>query len=409
MNFSFYIARRYLIAKKSHNVINIISAISVFGVATGTMALIIVLSVFNGFESLIKSLFSSVDPDLKITLVEGKVFVPAEEMLQKLSSHPGIVMYSEVLEENALFTYGDRQHIGTMKGVDEKYELMTGLDTMLYDGKFQLSAGGNSSAVVGQGVAATLAIGLHFVNPINIYIPKRTGRLSLNPEQAFNREYVFPAGIVAVEPEFDQRFVIVPIELSRNLLEYDNEVTGLEIKTGLGQNVNSIKKELQAFFGPEFRIQDRFEQQEWLYKVMKSEKWAIFLILSFILLIASFNIIGSLTMLIIEKKKDVVILRSLGANNQLIRKIFLIEGWMISFSGALIGMILGAAICYMQYTFGLVKLSGGGVFIIDAYPVEMQAGDFLWVFATVLFIGFLAAWYPVRYISGRFISSENQF
>lgn len=408
MNFPFYIARRYLIAKKSHNVINIISAISVFGVATGTMALIIVLSVFNGFESLIKSLFSSVDPDLKISLVEGKVFVPTEEMIEQLSGHPGIVMYSEVLEENALFMYGDRQHIGTMKGVDGKFEMMTGLDTMLYEGKFQLSAGGNSTAVVGQGVAATLAIGLHFVNPINIYIPKRTGRVSLNPEQAFNRQYVFPAGIVAVEPEFDQRFVIVPIEMSRNLLEYDNEVTALEIKTAEGQNVGSIKKELQDYFGPNYKIQDRFEQQEWLYKVMQSEKWAIFLILSFILLIASFNIIGSLTMLIIEKKKDVVILRSLGANNQLIRRIFLIEGWLISISGAIFGMIAGAAICYLQLKFGLVKLSGGGVFIIDAYPVEMQSADFIWVFATVLFIGFLAAWYPVRYISGRFISSENK-
>jgi lipoprotein-releasing system permease protein len=407
MNFPFYIARRYLIAKKSHNVINIISAISVFGVATGTMALVIVLSVFNGFESLIKSLFSAVDPDLKISLVEGKVFTPTEEMIEKLGNTPGVVLFSEVLEENALFTYGERQHIGTLKGVDENYESMTGLDTMLYEGKFDLFSPGHPSAVVGQGVANTLAIGLHFVNPLNIFIPRRTGRVSLNPEQAFNRQYVFPAGIVMVEPEFDQRFVIVPIEMSRRLLEYDREVTALDLKLEERQNVNHIKKDLQQFFGESFRVQDRFEQQEWLYRVMKSEKWAIFFILSFILLVASFNIIGSLTMLIIEKKKDVAVLRSLGADNQLIRKIFLFEGWMISFIGALMGLLLGAAICFLQQEFGLVRLSGDGLFIIDAYPVEMQAADFLWVFSTVLFIGFLAAWYPVRYISGRFIQSNE--
>ncbi len=407
MNFPFYIARRYLVAKKSHNVINIISGISVFGVATGTMALVIALSVFNGFESLIKSLFSAVDPDLKINLVEGKVFIPDETLLNALKNDKRIAHFSEVLEENALFTYGDRQHIGTLKGVDESYELMTGLDTMIYEGTFSIFTKGHPSAVVGQAVASTLAIGLHFVTPINIFIPKRTGRLTLNPEQAFNRQYVFPAGIVAVEPEFDQRFVIVPIELARNLLEYDRQVTALEIKAASGVNLVSLKKELSGMFGDGFKIRDRFEQQEWLFRVMKSEKWAIFLILSFILLVASFNIIGSLTMLIIEKKKDVDVLRSLGADNQLIRRIFLIEGWMISFVGAVIGMATGAFVCYLQQTFGLVKLSGSGAFIIDSYPVVMQADDFIWVFTVVLLIGFLAAWYPVRYISGRFIQASN--
>lgn len=407
MNFPFYIARRYLVAKKSHNVINIISAISVFGVATGTMALVIVLSVFNGFESLIKSLFSAVDPDLKISLVEGKVFVPDESHLDFIKNDNRIVHFSEVLEENALFTYGERQHIGTLKGVDPNYEQMTGLDTMIYEGSFSIFSQGHPAAVIGQGVASTLAIGLHFVNPINIFIPRRTGRLSLNPEQAFNRQYVFPAGIVAVEPEFDQRFVIVPIELARNLLEYDREVTALEIKTSPGVNLASLKRDLTRLFGDDFKIQDRYEQQEWLFRVMKSEKWAIFLILSFILLVASFNIVGSLTMLIIEKKKDVDVLRSLGADNLLIRRIFLIEGWMISFVGAMIGMIVGACICYVQQAFGIVKLSGSGTFIIDSYPVEMQAVDFLWVFGILILIGFLAAWYPVRYISGRFINNTN--
>lgn len=408
MNFPFYIARRYLIAKKSHNVINIISGISVFGVATGTMALIIVLSVFNGFESLIKSLFSAIDPDLKITLVEGKVFTPTGEMIEKLKSHPGVFLFTKTLEENAFFTYGERQHIGTLKGVDENFELMSGLDTMITEGKFQLFSEGIPAAVVGQGVAGTLAIGLHFVNPIIIYIPKRTGRIVLNPAQAFNRQYIFPSGVVAVEPEFDQRFVIVPLEMARDLLEYDHEISALEIKIKPDYPIDLLKKDFQTYFGPKYKIQDRFEQQEWLYRVMKSEKWAIFLILSFILLVASFNIIGSLTMLIIEKKKDVSILRSMGADNSLIRKIFLIEGWLISFVGAISGMLIGALICLVQQKFGIVKLSGSGNFIIDAYPVEMQTGDFVWVFAIVLFIGFLAAWYPVRFISGRYISPENQ-
>lgn len=406
MNFSFYIARRYLIAKKSHNVINIISAISVFGVTTGTMALVIVLSVFNGFESLIKSLFSAIDPDLRISLVEGKVFVPTEEVIEQISNHKGIAYYSKIIEENALFTYDERQHIGVMKGVDENYELMTGLDTMLSEGEFRLTSQGMPSAVVGQGVANTLAIGLHFLSPLNIFIPNRDGRITLNPEQAFNRQFVFPVGIVAVEPEFDQKFVIVPIGLARNLLEYDNEVTAIEIKVYDPQNVNTIKKDLQGMFGDKFKVLDRFEQQEWLYRVMRTEKWAIFLILSFILLVASFNIVGSLTMLIIEKKKDIAILRSLGADNQLIKRIFLIEGWLISLLGAIAGLILGAAICFAQYQFGLIKLAGSGTFIIDAYPVEMQVNDFVWIFFTVLFIGFFAALYPARYISERYIKSD---
>ena len=407
MRFPFYIARRYLIAKKSHNVINIISAISVFGVATGAMALVIVLSVFNGFEELIKSLFSSVDPDLKISLVEGKVFSPETAIKEALAKHPGVFLFSEVLEENALFTYGDRQHIGTMKGVDKNYELMTGLDTMLYDGEFLLFGQGPPSAVVGQGVASTLAIGIYFVNPLSIYIPKRTGRFTPDPMQAFNRQFVYPAGIVAVEPEFDQRYVLLPIGIARELLEYEHEITAIEVKMNSGYSLTVLKRELQDLFGPGFKVQDRFEQQEWLYKVMKSEKWAIFLILSFILLVASFNIIGSLTMLILEKKKDVAILRSLGADNALIRKIFLLEGWLISFVGALVGIFLGALIGYLQQEFGFVKLSGGGEFIIDAYPVQMQLRDIAGVFATVLFIGFLAAWYPVRYISGKYIQSGN--
>jgi len=403
LNFSFYIAKRYLFAKKSRNVINIISAISVVGVSIGTMALIVILSVFNGFDNLVQSLFNSFDPDIKITLKEGKTFSSAAERIQNLKKLKGVLYMSEIIEENALLKYDDRQYIVTVKGVSDEFINMSGIDSMIIDGEFILKENKNNYAVIGQGVALNLAVGLNFITPINIFVPKRTQKVSLNHEKAFNRKYIFPSGIFAIQQDFDSRYIIVPIDFARDLLDYSNEVSAIELKLDPVFNKDKIQEEIKKHLGTGYEVKNRFEQQELLYKIMKSEKWAIFLILTFILIIASFNVIGSLTMLIIEKKKDIDTLRSLGTNLSVLRKIFLFEGWMISILGAILGLMTGTIICWIQQHFGLIKIQGSDSFVIDTYPVYMELPDFVYVFVTVLFIGYLAAWYPVRYISGKFL------
>jgi lipoprotein-releasing system permease protein len=410
MNLSFYIAKRYLVAKKSQNVINIISGISVAGVATGTMALIVILSVFNGLDSLIKSLFSVFDPELEIRLVEGKTFsVEGDDRFDRVREHPGVLYFTEVMEENALVMYGDRQHIATLKGVADNYVEYSGLDQALVDGSLKLrDEYNNNFAVMGRRMANVLAVGLNFVTPLEIYVPRRTASVTVNPEQAFNRRLLFPSGIFAVEQELDMSYILVPVNFVREILEYHDEVTSIELGISPGFRESVVQEEIRQILGDEFRVLNRYEQQEWLYKVMQSEKWAIFLILGFILMVASFNIIGSLTMLIIEKKKDIAVLRNLGAQESLIRRIFLFEGWMISIVGAVAGLVLGLVICLVQIRFGVVKLYGSGDFIVDSYPVELQAGDFLWVFLTVMLIGFFAAVVPVRYISRRLLSASEQ-
>ena len=407
MNFPFFIARRYLLAKKSQNTINLISAISIFGVAVGTIALIVVLSVFNGFDALVHSLFNSFNPDLKVTIQEGKKFSGKLSSVQKLKKLPGVLYFTEVVEENALLKYGKMQYIATIKGVSKDFVKMSGIDTMIIDGKFTLRQGKNEYAIVGQGIASKLSIGLNFVNPIIVYVPKRTGKVSLNPEKAFNRRYIFPSGVFAIQQDFDTKYIIVPIDFARKLLDYTTEVSSLELKIDPAYDIDDIQKQVKSIMGENFEVKNRFEQEELLYKIMKTEKWAIFFILTFILIVASFNIIGSLTMLIIEKKKDISILRSMGTEMQQIRKIFLYEGWLISLTGAIAGLILGVFIIWLQQKFGFIKLQGSGSFVIDTYPVKIVPFDFFLVLATVIGIGYLAAWYPVRYISRKFLKQER--
>lgn len=402
MNFPFYIAKRYLFSKKSTNVINIISGISIIGVATGTMALIVILSVFNGFDSLIKSLFNSFDSDLKITSVVGKTFVPDERMKSALAI-PGIDKYAESIEDNALLKHREKQYIATIKGVSDDYVQMTGIDSMMAEGEFLLKDERNSYAIIGQGVAYFLSLGLNYVSPtIQIYVPKRVKNVQLNPDDAFNRMNIVPSGIFSIQQDFDTKYVIVPIEFARKLFDYTNEISSLEIKLKPNQNPEKVKSEIKNIIGNDFKIQTRYEQHELLFKIMKSEKWAIFLILAFILIIASFNIIGSLTMLIIDKQKDIFIYQSMGASFKTIRNIFLFEGWLISITGAILGLFFGIFVCWLQSTFGFLKLQGTGSFIIENYPVKMEFPDFIYVLATVLIIGFIAAWYPVKYITRKY-------
>lgn len=404
MNLPLYIARRYLFGKKNQNAINIISGISMLGVAVGTMALVVVLSVFNGFDKVVKSLFNAFDPDIEITAAEGKTFVPSGPAFDSLGEIPGVVHYAEVLEENALLRYDERQHIATVKGVDESFTRVSGIDTMIYNGTMKLKDENRPYAVVGQGVAYNLQIGLNFINPIFVYMPKRTGRINLaNPDQSFRRKFIYPSGIFAIEQDFDSRYILVPIEFMRDLLDYNDEVTALEIKTDSAAKVTRVQENIQQRLGPDYVVKNRQQQNELFYRVMRSEKWAIFLILTFILIIASFNIIGSLSMLIIDKQKDIRSLRNMGASGKLIGRIFLMEGWLISIVGSLIGMVLGTGISWAQDRFELLKLSGSGSFVIDAYPVDVQIPDLLIVWATVLLIGFLAARYPVRQISKKYL------
>lgn len=403
MKLSLYIAKRYLFAKKSRNAINIISGVSVAGVSVGTMALIIVLSVFNGLETLVRSIFNTFDPDLKITTVEGKTFIPDSLKLARLSTVEGVSCYSLCIEENALLRYGERQFIATIKGVDDNYVKVTGIDSTMWDGTFTLkSEQGRPYAVPGIGIANSLGLRINFITPLDIFVPKKGADSNLNPENAFNRKFVFPSGIYQVEQEYDSRYVYLPIDFARELLENKHGVSTIEIKFTSAADESKVQKAVIGIFGKEFNVQNKYEQQEIFYKVMRSERLAIFLILTFILIIASFNIIGSLTMLIIEKERDIEILKSLGADNNLIRKIFIFEGWLISIIGAVAGVILGFIICWLQQKYGLVRLQSDSL-LLDAYPVIMKIKDFIIVPATVLLIGFWAAWYPVRFLTKKYL------
>ncbi|MCU0455639.1 MAG: FtsX-like permease family protein [Bacteroidales bacterium] len=403
MKLSLYIAKRYLLAKKSRNAINVISAVSVAGVAVGTMALIIILSVFNGLETLVTSIFNTFDPDLKITASVGKTFIPGTLKLRQLSQVNGVSCYSLTIEENALLKYEDQKYIATVKGVDDNYVKVTGIDSSMWDGGFMLRAEkGRPYAVVGAGIAQNLGLRISFVNPLWIYVPSRRNGSTLNPDEAFNNDYIFPSGIFQIEQEFDSKYVFVPIDFARKLIETDSAVSSIEIKFSGVVPEKEVQGSVSAVFGNGFIVRNKYEQQEIFYKVMKSERLAIFFILTLILIIASFNIIGSLTMLIIEKERDIEILKSLGADNTLIRKIFIFEGWMISISGAVIGLILGFLICWVQQKYGLVQLHGETL-IVESYPVVMKLFDFFLVAGTVLLIGFWAAWYPVRYLTKKYL------
>ena len=309
-----------------------------------------------------------------------------------------------MLEENVLLLYGDKQHIATIKGVDDNFRDVSGLDSMVYDGSMKLKDENRAYAVVGQGVAYSLRVGLSFINPLFVYTIDRTAKMNMaQPEESIKRDFIYPSGIFSIEQQYDSRYVVCPIEFVRELLTYPHENTFLEIKLNPNYSVDQVQKQIIEIAGDSYQVKNREQQNALFYRVMKSEKWAIFLILTFILIIASFNIIGSLSMLIIDKKNDIITLRNLGATNKLIGRIFLVEGWLISLVGSVIGIFLGTAFSWVQQEFGLIKLSGSGTFVIDAYPVQIEAPDILLVWVTVLVIGWIAARYPVRHISRKYL------
>jgi lipoprotein-releasing system permease protein len=378
--------------------------ISVIGVSLGTMALIIVLSGFNGLNGLITSLFGSFDSDLKITAVVGKSFIPNSKEFEQIKKMDKVLFYAEALEDNALLKYGNRQRPAIVKGVSEDFALMTGIDTMLTDGEFILDRKKREYTVLGYGVARNLGVGLNFIDPIKFYVPNRNAKIGLNPIDAFNVDILFPSGIFSIQEDFDSQYVLVPMAFARRLFDRKEEVSAIEIKLKNSDQSDEVQEYIQNLLGEDYVVKNRFQQHDVLFKMMETEKTAIFFILSFILVIASFNIIGSLSMLIIDKQNDIETLRSLGANKTMIQRIFLIEGWLISLSGAIIGTILGVIICFLQVTYGFVKISGGDSFLFSQFPVEIIFMDVLIVFVTVVVIGYLASRLPVRYLTRKFLN-----
>jgi lipoprotein-releasing system permease protein len=398
MQLPLFIAKRYLVSKKSHNLINIISLITVTGLTIGTAALIIVLSVFNGFESVIKTMYNIIDADFEITVEKGKTFHFAEFPAEKIKEVHGVRDLAEVVEEDVLYKYRDDQYIARIKGVSENFPELTGIDTMLVDGSFVLQEGAADFAVVGAGVAWYLGINIRSLTDLlSVYVPKRGNPSSFNLSNAFRMEAIHPVGVLSVQQEFDEKYVIVPLRFARKLLDYTDEVTSIEVFILPGADVDQIQEKLEKILGPGYVVKNRFRQNETLFKLLKSEKTAIFFILVFILILTSINMIGSLSILIVEKLKDIAVLKSMGATKKLVSGIFMSEGLLISLLSSVAGLFLGMVILYLQQRYGFVKLgSGEGDFIIDAYPVAMKWKDFLYVFLTVMVIGALATWYPVR-------------
>jgi lipoprotein-releasing system permease protein len=394
MNLPLRFAYRYFVSKKTSNAINIISWVSVFGMLVGSLGLIIVLSVFNGFEGLVISLYNSFNPDFTITAKAGKSFMPDSVMLYKLKALPSVRAVSEVVEENALLTYDDRQYIATIKGVEPGYGRLTGLDSAMYFGEFKLKDDDEDFAIIGLGIEQ--ALGVNYDNPfgyITIYVPRKDKHVAINAEDAFNQASIKPFGSFAIQSEFDSKYIFVPISFARWLTDYDKQVSYLEVAVKKGADGLRLQQEIEKLFGPGFVVNNRLQQNAVLYKVMRTEKWAVYAILTFILIVAAFNIVGSLSMLVIEKKKDIAILKTMGADEALIRKIFLLEGLLLSLLGCISGFVIAVLIIVLQQKFQFLKI-GGGSFVIDSYPVTMKAVDFILVFLTVISIGLLASWFP---------------
>ena len=398
MHLPLFIARRYLFAKKSHNVINIISAISAVGMAIGTAALIIILSIYNGFDELVKSTLSNVEPDILITPAKGKVFIPNGETFDRIMQNPLIDEYDLILQENVFVDYDGHQGIAKAKGVDSAFEAESPLAEHITNGEFSLHKGQLPQMVVGAGLAYKMGMNPAFLASAELYFPIRDRNFSLaNPAASIETVRMRPSGIFSVNQQIDDDLMIVPIEEMRKLLGYEEEVSGVEIRLAEGSTAKDIRsaiKHIQKELGPEFKVLDRFRQNPSLYKMMRYEKAAIFLILIFVIIIIALNIFGSITMLIIEKKDDIETYRSLGATDKMLRRTFTLEGWLISLLGLAAGLVIGIGFSLAQQNFGFIKMPGS--FLVNAYPVILQWQDVLATIAGVALIGYIIALLPVR-------------
>lgn len=411
MNFPFYIARRYLFSKKSHNAINVISAISVCGVALATLALVCTLSVFNGFQDLVASFFTAFDPELKITAVQGKVFDGQDPAVRQLRGWPEVAVYSESVEDNAMVQYQDRQAMVVIKGVEDNFDRLTPIDSILFGrGEPLLHDEVAHYAIPGIQLLSTLGTSIRFLDPLEVYAPKRGAKVNLaNPAASFTTGSLFSSGLVfAVNQEkYDASYILTSIGFARRLFQYTTEVSSIGLKLQPGTDIDALQQRIQKAVGDTYKVENRYEQQADTYRIMEIEKLISYLFLTFILMIACFNVIGSLSMLIIDKRDDVETLRHLGASDRQITRIFLFEGRMISFFGAFAGIVLGLLLCWLQQTYGLISLGDSGAFVVDAYPVSVHATDVVLVFVTVLVVGFLSVWYPVQYLSKRLLDKRQ--
>ena len=408
MNFPFYIARRYLVSKKSHNAINIISGISVCGVALASLALICTLSVFNGFQEVVASFFTAFDPELKITATQGKVFSGKEPLVTSLRDWPEVEVYSESVEDNVMVEYKGRQAMAVIKGVEDNFDKLSPIDSILFGrGELILHDEVVSYGIPGIQLISILGTGVKFARPLDVYAPKRGAKVNMaNPSTSFIKRKLFSTGLVfsVNQEKYDASYIITSIDFARDLFQYTEEVSSVSLKLRQGADVYSVQRRIRKALGDGFKVENRYEQQADTYNVMEIEKLISYIFLTFILMIACFNVIGSLSMLIIDKKDDVVTLRNLGASDKQIVRIFLFEGRMISFVGAFAGIVLGLLLCYLQQRFGLIAL-GSGAFVVDSYPVSVHLTDVVLVFVTVLVVGFLSVWYPVRYLSKRLLKN----
>ena len=413
MNLSLYIAKRYLFSKKSHNAINVISGVSVCGVALATLALVCTLSVFNGFQDLVSTFFTAFDPELKITAASGKVFDGHDIRIDKLRDLPEIEVFSESLEDNAMVQYNGKQAMVVIKGVEDNFSHLTAIDSILYGrGEMVLYDEIVDYAIPGVELTSILGTGIRFLDPLEVYAPKRGTQINVaNPASSFNVSYLHSSGLVFAvnQQKYDASYILTSLKFARNLFQYDTEVSSIELKLKKGVNVEAFADKISGVLGDEFIVQNRYEQQADTFRIMQVEKLISYLFLTFILLVACFNVIGSLSMLIIENKNDVITLRALGANDRLISRIFLFEGCLISFLGALVGVVLGLTLCLVQQEFGILTLGSGasaGAFVVDAYPVSVHWQDVVLILITVLLIGFLSVLYPVKFFSRR-LSEKN--
>ena len=374
------------------------------------MAMVVVLSVFNGFGGIVEGMFSAFDPDLKITVREGKVFDYDNPLFEEALQVEGIQMISESLEENALFSFDGQQIPVLMKGVSDEFNNMTEMEKLMVDGTFKLREDVVDYTTLGAGLAVSLGARPGFINPIEIYAPKRDVRVNLaNPAAAFTTGYVQIGGVFSLNtPKYDENMAIMPISKVRELLNYTNEVTSLEVKLTPGVSLKKVKRQIKNILGEDFLVEDRYEQQRESYRMLQVEKWVTFLILAFILLIAVFNVVGSLSMLIVEKREDINSLRNMGASNNLISRIFLNEGWLITFSGIIAGIATGLVLCLLQQHFGFIRLSDiPGAYIIDAYPVIVKFIDIIVIFAVVSIIGLVTVLYPVNNLRKKLNISQS--
>lgn len=408
MNLSLYIAKRYIFSRKRHQVINLISGVAVAGVALATVAMVCTLSVFNGFQGVVAKQFTAMDPDVKVTVAQGKSFDKNCGAVAQVAALPSVSAVSFSVEDVAMVQYGGRQVMATIKGVDESFCRMSGIGDILYgNGELILYDGINSYAIMGAELMQQLNCGVYFTTPLEVFAPNRKGKVNLTiPASNFKKAKLLSSGLVFMlnQPKYDAGYIITSDIFAREIFRRGgNEVTSMDIKVRDGEDIDEVKENVASILGEGFVVQDRYEQQRDIYKVMQVEKLISYIFLSFILLVACFNIIGSLSMLIIEKRDNMNTLRSLGADTSVISNIFVFEGCIISAAGAVSGVILGLLLCLLQQQFGFISMGGGDDFVVSSYPVEVEFADVALVFVTVLAVGFMAVWLPVKALTKRFI------